>query len=69
MLAGTGISSNYRSPCTSGGCSPSCPVLPGHPPDNGYKKQILGSRTVNSVNSPTWLSTVIVPPSSWVTMS
>ena len=28
-----------------------------------------GRRTVNSVNSPTWLSTVIVPPCCCVTMS
>ena len=30
---------------------------------------VRGNRTVNSVNSPTRLSTVIVPPCSWVTMS
>jgi hypothetical protein len=30
---------------------------------------LRGSRTVNSVKSPTLLSTVIVPPCSWVTMS
>src|SRR6266446_3010056 len=28
-----------------------------------------GSRTVNSVKSPTWLSTVIVPPCCWVMVS
>jgi len=27
-----------------------------------------GRRIVNSVNAPTWLSTSIVPPCSWVTM-
>ena len=31
--------------------------------------KVRGSRTVNSVNSPTWLSTPMVPPCSWVTMS
>ena len=30
---------------------------------------LCGSRTMNSVNSPTRLSTVIVPPCCWVTMS
>ena len=30
---------------------------------------VRGKRTVNSVNSPTRLSTVIVPPCCWVTMS
>ena len=28
-----------------------------------------GNRTVNSVNAPNWLSTLIVPPCCWVTMS
>src|SRR5215472_14106974 len=31
--------------------------------------RVRGSRTANSVNSPTRLSTVIVPPCCWVTMS
>src|SRR5215469_14806484 len=31
--------------------------------------KVRGSRTVNSVNSPIWLSTLIVPPCAWVTMS
>jgi len=31
--------------------------------------KVRGSRTLNSVNSPIWLSTLIVPPCSWVTMS
>ena len=31
--------------------------------------ELRGSRIVNSVNSPTRLSTVIVPPCCWVTMS
>jgi hypothetical protein len=31
--------------------------------------KLRGSRTVNSANSPIWLSTMIVPPCSWVTMS
>jgi hypothetical protein len=31
--------------------------------------ELRGSRTVNSVNSPTRLSTSIVPPCCWVTMS
>jgi hypothetical protein len=32
-------------------------------------RKASGSRTVNSVNSPTRLSTSMVPPCCWVTMS